>query len=97
MSSAAMVSVNPPQYEAMNFLTLLIVDDERAVRDACREAAAAGVLAIRSFRYEESCLLDFRRGPHLRGRRDCIRNRRRRTNARFGWRGCLAQFCSVEQ
>jgi DNA-binding NtrC family response regulator len=39
MSSAAMVSVNPPQYEAMNFLTLLIVDDERAVRDACREAA----------------------------------------------------------
>jgi len=35
---------------------------------------------------KKPCLFDFRRGSHLRGRRDCISSGRRRTNARFGWR-----------
>ena len=35
----------------------------------------------RSCCHEESCLFDWRRGSHLRGRRDCIRSGRRRTNA----------------
>lgn len=38
MTSAALASMIPPQSEAGNFLNLLIVDEERAVREACREA-----------------------------------------------------------
>jgi len=31
--------ITTPQFEAANFLNLLIVDDERSIRDACREVA----------------------------------------------------------
>ncbi len=37
-TSEAIVS-NPPQIEGANFLNLLVVDDERAIREACREVA----------------------------------------------------------
>src|SRR5256886_16583009 len=30
---------HPPQIEGANFLNLLIVDDDRAIREACREVA----------------------------------------------------------
>jgi DNA-binding NtrC family response regulator len=39
MTTADMVAANPPQMEGNNFLNLLIVDDERAIRDVCREVA----------------------------------------------------------
>jgi DNA-binding NtrC family response regulator len=41
MTSAAVLSpiISTPQIEAANFLNLLVVDDERAIRDACREVA----------------------------------------------------------
>jgi DNA-binding NtrC family response regulator len=39
MTSAAAVSPNVPQMEGANFLNLMIVDDERAIRDVCREVA----------------------------------------------------------
>jgi DNA-binding NtrC family response regulator len=40
MTSVAMSPiVSTPQIEAANFLNLLIVDDERSIRDACREVA----------------------------------------------------------
>jgi len=31
--------ISTPQFEAANFLNLLIIDDERSIRDACREVA----------------------------------------------------------
>jgi DNA-binding NtrC family response regulator len=39
MTSAVAHVFNPPQIEAANFLNLVIVDDERAIRDICREVA----------------------------------------------------------
>src|SRR5437588_9669852 len=39
MTAAATTAPNPPQLQAANFLNLLVVDDERAVRDVCREVA----------------------------------------------------------
>jgi DNA-binding NtrC family response regulator len=39
MTSATAHAFNPPQLEAANLLNLVIVDDERAVRDVCREVA----------------------------------------------------------
>jgi DNA-binding NtrC family response regulator len=40
MTSAALTPMfTPPQIEAANFLNLLIVDDERPIREACREVA----------------------------------------------------------
>jgi len=39
MSSAPITSPNSPQIEGANFLNLLIVDDERAIREACCEVA----------------------------------------------------------
>ena len=40
MTSAALsVVANAPQIEAANFLNLLIIDDERSIREACREVA----------------------------------------------------------
>src|SRR3989442_2090033 len=41
MSTATSIATFPvtPQIEGANFLNLLIVDDERAIRDACREVA----------------------------------------------------------
>ena len=39
MTSAIAHAFNPPQIEAANLLNLVIVDDERAVRDVCREVA----------------------------------------------------------
>jgi two-component system response regulator HydG len=39
MSSAVAPATNPPEVESTNFLNLLIVDDERSVREACREVA----------------------------------------------------------
>src|ERR1700720_4094348 len=39
MTSAVAHAFNPPQLEAANLLNLVIVDDERAVRDVCREVA----------------------------------------------------------
>src|SRR5271169_6039724 len=39
MTSALAHAFNPPQLEPANLLNLVIVDDERAVRDVCREVA----------------------------------------------------------
>ena len=39
MTSAIAHAFNPPQLEPANLLNLVIVDDERAVRDVCREVA----------------------------------------------------------
>jgi two-component system response regulator HydG len=39
MTSAVAHAFNPPQLEAANLLNLVIVDDERAIRDVCREVA----------------------------------------------------------
>jgi len=39
MTTAAALALNPPPSEPGNLLNLLIVDDERAVREACREVA----------------------------------------------------------
>src|SRR5271156_3142298 len=39
MTSATAHAFNPPQLEPANLLNLVIVDDERAVRDVCREVA----------------------------------------------------------
>jgi DNA-binding NtrC family response regulator len=39
MTSAALSPIATPQMEPANFLNLLIVDDERSVREACREVA----------------------------------------------------------
>src|SRR5437868_15087091 len=39
MTTAALSAPNPTQIEAANFLNLLIVDDERAIREVCREVA----------------------------------------------------------
>ena len=41
MTTAEVALSGPPQAEGDNFLNLLIVDDERAIREACREVAAA--------------------------------------------------------
>ncbi len=39
MTTAALLATTPTPYETANFLNLLIIDDERTVREACREAA----------------------------------------------------------
>src|ERR1700722_8338160 len=40
MTTAAALSFTPPpQIEGANFLNLMIVDDERAIREVCREVA----------------------------------------------------------
>jgi hypothetical protein len=39
MTTAAAIAPNMPQMEGANFLNLMIVDDERAIRDVCREVA----------------------------------------------------------
>ncbi len=40
MTSAAINPIsNTPQIEAANFLNLLVIDDERSIREACREVA----------------------------------------------------------
>src|SRR2546423_12197408 len=39
LRAAATTAPNPPQLQAANFLNLLVVDDERSVRDVCREVA----------------------------------------------------------
>jgi DNA-binding NtrC family response regulator len=39
MTTAAATAFNPPQIEGANFLNLMIVDDERAIREVCREVA----------------------------------------------------------
>jgi two-component system response regulator HydG len=39
MTTAATLCPQPPQTERANFLNLLIVDDERAIREVCREVA----------------------------------------------------------
>jgi DNA-binding NtrC family response regulator len=41
MTSAAISPMSTPQIEPANFLNLLIVDDERSIREACREVAQA--------------------------------------------------------
>lgn len=42
MTSAAVSPISTaPQLEPANFLNLLIVDDERAIREACREVAVS--------------------------------------------------------
>lgn len=41
MTTAEVSLPNLPQLEGANFLNLLIVDDERAIREACRETAQA--------------------------------------------------------
>ncbi len=39
MTTAAAIAFPQPQIEAANFLNLMIVDDERAIREVCREVA----------------------------------------------------------
>jgi len=39
MTTAEATASHQPQIEGANFLNLLVVDDERAIRDACREVA----------------------------------------------------------
>jgi len=39
MTAAPTTAPSPLQLQAANFLNLLVVDDERAVRDVCREVA----------------------------------------------------------
>ena len=39
MTAAVSPIANSPQLQAANFLNLLIVDDERSIREACREVA----------------------------------------------------------
>src|SRR2546421_8752874 len=40
MTSAAISPISStPQIEAANFLNLLVIDDERSIREACREVA----------------------------------------------------------
>ena len=39
MTSAVMSPITTPQMQPANFLNLLIVDDERSIREACREVA----------------------------------------------------------
>jgi DNA-binding NtrC family response regulator len=39
MTTAVATAFAPPQIEGANFLNLMIVDDERAIRDVCREVA----------------------------------------------------------
>src|ERR1700751_1378378 len=39
MTIAEATAPSTPQIEGANFLNLLIVDDERAIREACREVA----------------------------------------------------------
>lgn len=39
MTATALSAPNPAQIEAAKFLNLLIVDDERAIREVCREVA----------------------------------------------------------
>ena len=39
MTTMEAIVTNPPQIEGANFLNLLVVDDERAIREACREVA----------------------------------------------------------
>ena len=39
MTTAEATVTNTPQIEGANFLNLLVVDEERAIRDACREVA----------------------------------------------------------
>src|SRR6266496_3831996 len=41
MLAAETLLAPPPQIEGANFLNLLIVDDDRVVREACREVARA--------------------------------------------------------
>jgi hypothetical protein len=39
MTTAAVATLNQPQIERANFLNLLIVGDERAIREVCRDVA----------------------------------------------------------
>src|SRR6266850_2057580 len=39
MTAAASTAPNSPQLQGANFLNLLVVDDERSIRDVCREVA----------------------------------------------------------
>src|SRR5215469_11810998 len=39
MNTAETPTPNTPQIEGANFLNLLVVDDERAIREACRDVA----------------------------------------------------------
>lgn len=58
MTSAAVASMNPSQYEVANFLNLVIVDDERMVREACRDAAhAQGFNVLLADSAEHACRL----------------------------------------
>ncbi len=38
-SAVALTQSRSPQIEAANFLNLLIVDDDRSIRESCREVA----------------------------------------------------------
>jgi len=61
MTTAAMPALNPPpQIEGANFLNLVIVDDERAIREICREVAQSlGFTASVADSAEHTyCLLD---------------------------------------
>ena len=56
MTTAALSAPNPVQMEAANFLNLLIVDDERAIREVCREVAQSLGFNTVSGGFRRACL-----------------------------------------
>ncbi|HTZ96339.1 MAG TPA: sigma-54 dependent transcriptional regulator [Terriglobales bacterium] len=92
MTSAALAPISSVHYETANFLTLMIVDEERAVREACREAARAqGFNVLIADSIEHACrllesqsvdtvLLDFK-SPGAGGLESLQRIRRLRPDA----------------
>ena len=92
MTSAALAPISSVHYETANFLNLMIVDEERAVREACREAARAqGFTVLIADSIENACrllesqsvdvvLLDFR-SPGAGGLESLQRVRRLRPDA----------------
>jgi FixJ family two-component response regulator len=81
-SPATSLSLATPQIQPANFLNLLIVDDERSIREACREiaqslgySAAAADSAEQAYRLSRHSA--FRRRPARfaaarRGRAGCV-------------------------
>ena len=92
MTSAIAHAFTPPQLEAANLLNLVIVDDERVVRDVCREVAQSlgfnamvAESAEHTYRLLESqpidvVLLDLKL-PGAGGLRRCARSKQRRPDA----------------
>ncbi|MGO9305255.1 MAG: response regulator, partial [Candidatus Korobacteraceae bacterium] len=71
-SAVALTQSRSPQIEAANFLNLLIVDDDRTIREACRDVAQSlgfnaqvaesADQALRQLDHTDAVLLDLRPG-----------------------------------